>query len=78
VDPVPDPLLVFPVVPGIEPGPPDLYPRTLATRPQRRFLNLREVRISRIQSILSSFMIEILFRYMCNSPKASKQSALQV
>jgi hypothetical protein len=38
VDPVPDPLLFFffLVVPGIEPGPPDLYPRTLTTRPQRR------------------------------------------
>jgi hypothetical protein len=31
VDPVPDPLLFFLVVPGIEPGPPDLYPRTLTT-----------------------------------------------
>jgi hypothetical protein len=36
VDPVPDPLLFFLVVPGMEPGPPDLYPRTLTTRPQRR------------------------------------------
>jgi hypothetical protein len=36
VDPVPEPLLFFLVVPGIEPGPPDLYPRTLTTRPQRR------------------------------------------
>jgi hypothetical protein len=36
VDPVPDPLLFFRVVPGIEPGPPDLWPRTLTTRPQRR------------------------------------------
>jgi hypothetical protein len=35
VDPVPDPLF-FLVVPGIEPGPPDLYSRTLTTRPQRR------------------------------------------
>jgi hypothetical protein len=26
------------VVPGIEPGPPDLYPRTLTTRQQRRSL----------------------------------------
>jgi hypothetical protein len=26
----------FMVVPGIEPGPPDLQPRTLTTRPQRR------------------------------------------
>jgi hypothetical protein len=26
----------FLLVPGIEPGPPDLYPRTLTTRPQRR------------------------------------------
>jgi hypothetical protein len=34
VDPVPDPLLFFLVVLGIEPGPPDLYPRTLTTRPQ--------------------------------------------
>jgi hypothetical protein len=34
VDPVPEPLLFF-VVPGIEPGPPDLQPSTLATRPQR-------------------------------------------
>jgi hypothetical protein len=34
--PVTDPLLFFLVVPGIEPGPPDLYPRTLTTRPQRR------------------------------------------
>jgi hypothetical protein len=25
-------------VPGIEPGPPDLLPRTLTTRPQRRSL----------------------------------------
>jgi hypothetical protein len=32
VDPVPDPLL-FLVVPGIEPGPPELKPRTLTTRP---------------------------------------------
>jgi hypothetical protein len=36
VDPVPDPLLFFLVVPGIEPGPPDLQPRTLTTRPRRR------------------------------------------
>jgi hypothetical protein len=36
VDPVPDPLLFFLVVPGIEPGPPDVQPRTLTTRPQRR------------------------------------------
>jgi hypothetical protein len=36
VDPVPDPLLFFLVVPGMEPGPPDLKPRTLTTRPQRR------------------------------------------
>jgi hypothetical protein len=36
VDPVLDPLLFFLVVPGIEPGLPDLWPRTLATRPQRR------------------------------------------
>jgi hypothetical protein len=36
VDSVPDPLLFFLVVPWIEPGPPDLYPRTLTTRPQRR------------------------------------------
>jgi hypothetical protein len=35
VDPVPYPLIFF-VVPGIEPGPPDLQPRTLTTRPQRR------------------------------------------
>jgi hypothetical protein len=35
VDPVPDPLLFFLVEPGIEPGPPDPYPRTLTTRPQR-------------------------------------------
>jgi hypothetical protein len=35
VDPVPYPLF-FLVVPRIEPGPPDLYPRTLTTRPQRR------------------------------------------
>jgi hypothetical protein len=27
-------------VPGIEPGPPDLQPRTLTTRPQRRSLLL--------------------------------------
>jgi hypothetical protein len=38
VNPVPDPLLFFLVVPGIELGPPDLYPRTLTTRPQRRSL----------------------------------------
>jgi hypothetical protein len=37
VDPVPDPLL-FLLVPGIEPGPPNLQPRTLTTRPQRRSL----------------------------------------
>jgi hypothetical protein len=36
VDPVPDPLLFSLVVPGIEPGLPDLQPRTLTTRPQRR------------------------------------------
>jgi hypothetical protein len=37
VHPVPDPLhFFFLVVPGIEPGPPDLWPRTLTTRPQRR------------------------------------------
>jgi hypothetical protein len=36
VDPIPDSLLFFLVVPGIEPGPPDLQPRTLTTRPQRR------------------------------------------
>jgi hypothetical protein len=39
VDPVPDPLRFFLVVPGIEPGPPDLLPRTLTTRPQRRSLS---------------------------------------
>jgi hypothetical protein len=38
VDHVPDPLLFFLVVPGIEPGPPDLQPRTLTTRSQRRSL----------------------------------------
>jgi hypothetical protein len=36
VDPVSDSLLFFLVVPGIEPGHPDLYPITLTTRPQRR------------------------------------------
>jgi hypothetical protein len=37
VDLVPDPLHFFYlVVPGIEPGPTDLQPRTLTTRPQRR------------------------------------------
>jgi hypothetical protein len=36
VDPVTDPLLFFLVVPGIELGLPDLEPRTLTTRPQRR------------------------------------------
>jgi hypothetical protein len=36
VDPVPDPLLFFLIVAGIEPGPPDLWPRTLTARPQRR------------------------------------------
>jgi hypothetical protein len=36
VDPVPDPLLFFSVLPGIEPGLPDLQPRTVTTRPQRR------------------------------------------
>jgi hypothetical protein len=36
VDPVSDPLLFFLVVPGIEPGQPDLWSRTLTTRPQRR------------------------------------------
>jgi hypothetical protein len=30
------PTTFFFVVPGIEPGPPDLQPRTLTTRPQRR------------------------------------------
>jgi hypothetical protein len=30
------PTTFFLVVPGIEPGPPDLLPRTLTTRPQRR------------------------------------------
>jgi hypothetical protein len=39
VDRVPDPLLFFLVVPGIEPGSPDLQPRTLITRPQRRSRN---------------------------------------
>jgi hypothetical protein len=36
VDLVPDPLLFFLVVPVIEPGPPELQPRTLTTRPHRR------------------------------------------
>jgi hypothetical protein len=36
VDPVPDPLFFFLVVPRIEHETPDLYPRTLTTRPQRR------------------------------------------
>jgi hypothetical protein len=36
VDPVPDPILYFLVVSGIEPGLPDLQSRTLATRPQKR------------------------------------------
>jgi hypothetical protein len=37
VDPVQDPLLFLSmVVPGIGPRPPDLYPGTLTTRPQRR------------------------------------------
>jgi hypothetical protein len=39
VDPVPGPLLFFLVVPGIEPGPPDLQPRTLTTIPQRRSIS---------------------------------------
>jgi hypothetical protein len=45
VDPVPDPLLFSfsenLAVPGIEPGPPDLWPRTLTTRPQRRRDNIK-------------------------------------
>jgi hypothetical protein len=37
VDPVPDPLLLRNlVVPGLEPGPLNLWPRTLNTIPQRR------------------------------------------
>jgi hypothetical protein len=37
VDPVPDALLYFFLeVPGIELGPPDMSPRILTTRPQRR------------------------------------------
>jgi hypothetical protein len=40
VNPVPDPTTFFLVVPGIEPGPPDLQPRTLTTRLQRRLLLL--------------------------------------
>jgi hypothetical protein len=44
VDLVPDPLLFFLVVPGIEPGPPDLLPRTLTTRPQRKSHSLQTVR----------------------------------
>jgi hypothetical protein len=35
VDPVPDPLLFFLVMPGIEPGSPDLA-KNLTTKPQRR------------------------------------------
>jgi hypothetical protein len=41
VDPVPDPLLFFfLVLPGIEPRPTDLQPRTLTTRPQRWSVSL--------------------------------------
>jgi hypothetical protein len=37
VDPVSDPLLLRRFgTPGIEPGPQDLYPGTLTTRPQRQ------------------------------------------
>jgi hypothetical protein len=38
VDPVPDPLLLRKnlVAPGIKPGPLNLYPETLTTRPQRQ------------------------------------------
>jgi hypothetical protein len=62
VDPVPDALLFFLVVPGIEPGPPDLYPRTLTTRPQRRSSTiLRDVTIYRrmltyLEAISTLFM----------------------
>jgi hypothetical protein len=48
VDPVPDPLLFFLVVPGIEPGPPDLKPRTLTTRPQRRSYVFKSEQFSQI------------------------------
>jgi hypothetical protein len=53
VDPVPDPLLISflffsppenLVVPGIELGPPDLWPRTLTTRPQRRLFKQRHLK----------------------------------
>jgi hypothetical protein len=42
VDPISDPLLFFLVVPEIEPGPPDLKPRTLTTRPQRWSTQIKE------------------------------------
>jgi hypothetical protein len=42
VYPVPDPLFLRQnlVAPGIEPGPLDLYPGTLTTRPQRRCMDI--------------------------------------
>jgi hypothetical protein len=52
VDPVPEPLLFFILaVPGIEPGPPDLYPRTLTTIQQRRSMLLKEIEINSSREI---------------------------
>jgi hypothetical protein len=59
VNPVPDPLLFFLVVLGIEPGPPYLQPRTLTTRPQRRSPTLDNLNI-----ILSSGTL-VLQSYVC-------------
>jgi hypothetical protein len=60
VDPVPDPLLFFLVVPGIEPGPPDLQPRTLTTRRQRRSPYVHNVHISKLFRYYTLFAIELI------------------
>jgi hypothetical protein len=54
VDPVPDPLLFSLVVPGIEPGPPDLKARTLTTRPHWRSYRFHKTLKKRLTSELNS------------------------
>jgi hypothetical protein len=68
VDPFPNPLLI--VAPGIKPGPLDLQPRTLTTRPQRRqfadeqLMNMFAFHISQIDFL--AYYSPII--YFCETP----------
>jgi hypothetical protein len=56
VNPVPDPLLFFLVVPGIELGPPDLYPSLIQEEIKRR-LNSGNACYHSVQNLLSSRLL---------------------